>query len=161
MNVALVALKATAVAPVNPDPVSVTAVPAGPLAGVKEVICGAGVGSETVKVEALVPVPAEFVTLMDPVVAPEGTEVEICVSEATINEAADVPLNATLVVPVKLEPVTVTAVPAVPLVGEKELTWGIAGGWDTINAAELAPVPADVVTLMGPVVVPEGTVVLS
>jgi hypothetical protein len=38
---------------------------------------------------------------MGPVVAPLGTLVEICVAETTVN-VAEVPLNFTLVAPVKL-----------------------------------------------------------
>jgi hypothetical protein len=51
----------------------------------------------TVKAVALVAVPPSVVTDIFPVVAPVGTDVEISVSEFTVN-AADVPLNDTLVV---------------------------------------------------------------
>ena len=52
-------------------PVIVTLVPAGPLVGVKLVIVGAL--ALTVKLVALVAVPAGVVTLSGPVVAPAGT----------------------------------------------------------------------------------------
>ena len=67
---AAVPLNLTAVAPVKVRPVIVTTVPAAPLAGVKLVIVGA-----TVKLLALVAVPAGVVTLKGPVVAPGGTVV--------------------------------------------------------------------------------------
>jgi hypothetical protein len=53
-------------------PVIVTEVPSGPLVGIKLVIVGAP-APVTVKVPALVAVPPEVVTLIVPVVAPEGT----------------------------------------------------------------------------------------
>ena len=70
MNIAAVALKVTAVAPVKFVPLIVTLVPTGPLAGAKLVIVGAGM---TVKLVALVAVPPGVVTRTGPVVAPVGT----------------------------------------------------------------------------------------
>jgi len=69
-------------------------------------------------------------------------------------------LKATEVAPVKPVPPRVTAVPTVPLVGEKEVTCGAQAVWDTVNGVELVPVPAEVVTLIGPVEAPAGTVAL-
>src|SRR5206468_3186880 len=63
------------------------------------------------------------------------------------------PFNCTDVAPVKLAPVTVTSVPGAPLVGEKLLMRGA-----TVKALALVAVPPPVVTLMGPVVAPVGTV---
>ena len=77
----------------------------------------------TVKSVELAPVPAEVVTLIGPVVAPLGTVAVICVLEFTVNDAL-VPLNATLVAPVKFEPLIVTCVPTGPLVGLNEETTG-------------------------------------
>jgi hypothetical protein len=71
VNEAEVTLNLTRVAPVKFVPVIVTDVPIGPLVGVKLVIVGAG--AVTVKVPALVAVPPAVVTLIVPVVAPEGT----------------------------------------------------------------------------------------
>ena len=68
--VAFVPLKATAVAPVKCEPFTVTVVPMIPLAGVNELIDGVLI---TLKLPALVPVPAALVTLIVPVVAPVGT----------------------------------------------------------------------------------------
>ena len=67
---ALTPLNRTAVAPLKFVPLIVTAVPTGPLVGVKLPIVGAGM---TVKLAALVAVPPAVVTLTGPVVAPAGT----------------------------------------------------------------------------------------
>src|SRR5438309_1245471 len=99
-ELAEVPLNFTAVAPVKPEPLRVTLVPTAPLVGVKELMLGATV---TVKLVELVAVPPGVVTLIAPVVAPLGTEVVICVSEATV-KVATVPLNVTLLAPVKPEP---------------------------------------------------------
>ena len=62
-----------------------TAVPTGPLAGAKSVIVGgAGGGVVTVKLLVLFAVPPEVVTLIGPVVAPEGTLAWITVAELTV-----------------------------------------------------------------------------
>ena len=67
-------LKATLVAPVKLVPISVTDVPAAPEVGEKFVIVGGDAGGvPTVKLDALVPVPAGAVTAILPVVAPLGT----------------------------------------------------------------------------------------
>lgn len=104
--------------PVKFVPLIVTCVPTGPLLGVNEVIVGTPF--EFTKKLPPIPVPAAFVTEIEPCVAPLGTTVVSCVSDATWN-VAGVPLNATCVVPVKLTPVTVTLVPTDPLVGEKKM----------------------------------------
>ena len=67
---ALVPLKATAVAPVRLVPVITTLVPTGPLVGLKLVIVGEPM---TVKLLALEAVPPGVVTEIVPVVAPAGT----------------------------------------------------------------------------------------
>ena len=71
---ALAPLNFTAVAPVKPDPVTVTPVAAEPLVGVKLEMEGLVV---TVNDDALVPVPPGPVTAIGPVVAPFGTVAEI------------------------------------------------------------------------------------
>jgi len=149
---AAVALNATAVAAVKLVPVSVTTVPTGPFEGLNEVIAGVTI---TVKFVALVPVPAEFVTVIFPVVAPVGTVAVICVSEFTVNATADVALNATAVAAVKLVPVSVTTVPTGPFEGLKE---EISGAFVTVKLVALVPVPAEFVTVIFPVVAPVGTV---
>ena len=72
MKFAAVPLKVTAVAPVKFVPLIVTLVHAGPVVGVKLVIVGA---LRTVKLLALVAVPAGVVTLIGPVVAVGGLTV--------------------------------------------------------------------------------------
>jgi hypothetical protein len=66
-----VPLNVTDEAAVNRVPLIVTAVPTGPLVGVKPVIVGGGF--TTVKLDALVAVPAVLLTLTAPVVAAPGT----------------------------------------------------------------------------------------
>jgi len=133
------------------EPLIVTAVPTGPLAGEKLAIAGA---LTTVKLPALVAVPPEVVTLSGPLVAPAGTVAWIAVAEVTVKVAL-VPLNATAVAPVKLVPLMVTLVPTGPLVGEK---FAIVGALTTVKLLALVAVPPDAVTLNGPLVAPAGTV---
>jgi hypothetical protein len=146
-------LKATSVTPLNLVPVIVTGVPTVPSEGVNPVIVG---GYLTVNDPALWPVPAAVVTLIRPVVAPEGTVALISVDDSTV-KPAEVPLNFTAVAPLKPLPLMVTEVPTGPLVGEKDET---TGGLVTVNDPALWPVPAAVVTLIFPVVAPAGTVAL-
>jgi hypothetical protein len=106
-------------------------------------------------------VPPGVVTLIFPVVAPLGTVALICDPDVTLNDTAAVPLNATRVAPVKLEPLIVTRVPMLPWFGEKELIVGAgAGGAVTVKLAELVAVPPGVVTEIGPLAAPDGTVAL-
>ena len=104
----------TLVAPLKFEPVTVTALPTGPLVGAKLVTAGAG--GRTVNDDALVATPPGVVTVSAPVVALAGTNVVICVAELTVKDAVT-PLNATAVVPVKLLPAIVTVVPTTPLLG--------------------------------------------
>jgi len=144
-------LNSTALAPVKLVPLIVTLVPTGPLAGVKLEMVG---GLMTVKLAALLAVPAEVVTLIGPVVEPVGTVAVIVVAEATVKLAL-APLNSTALAPVKLVPLIVTLVPTGPLAGVKLVT---VGGLMTVKLAALLAVPAEVVTLIGPLVAPSGTV---
>src|SRR5882762_5552727 len=115
VKLALVPLNRTAVAPVKFVPLIVTVVPTGPLLGVKLAIVG---GLITVKLPALLAVPAEVVTLISPLEAPAGTVAVIAVAEFTVKLAL-VPLNSTDVAPVKFVPLMVTLVPTGPLPGVK------------------------------------------
>jgi acetyl-CoA carboxylase alpha subunit len=144
-------LKVTAVAVVNSEPEIVTSVPTGPEVGANEVTTGA---RTTVKLAALVPVPAGFVTATGPVVAPTGTVAVIWRSEST-TKLAGVPLKVTELAVAKLDPEIVTSVPTGPEVGAKEVTTGAS---ITVKLAALVPVPAGFVTATGPVVAPTGTV---
>ena len=141
----------TDVAPVKLVPLIWTAVPTGPLAGLKLVIVG---GLTTVKLLELVAVPPGVVTRSGPVVAPEGTVAWITVAELTVYVALTPP-NVTDVAPVKLVPLIWTAVPTGPLVGAKLVMVG--GLTVTAKLLALFAVPPEVVTLIGPVVAPEGT----
>jgi hypothetical protein len=62
-------------------------------------------------------------------------------------------LNLTAVAPVKFVPLSVTLAPTAPLAGVKLV---IAGA--IVKLLALVAVPADVVTLNGPVVAPAGAV---
>src|SRR5689334_9780228 len=92
---------------------------------------------------------------MGPVVAPAGTVVAIVPESLTVNVAA-LPPNETAVTPVKVVPRIVTPVPTGPKVGAKEV---IAGVIVKRVVVTIAPLPG-VVTVMGPVVAPAGTVVV-
>jgi hypothetical protein len=100
-------------------------------------------------------VPPAVVTERLPLVAPAGTEVLMWLSSVT-PKVALVPLNVTLVAPVKRLPVRVTLVPGEPLVGEKLVIVG--AGTVTVKLAADAAVPLEVVTEILPVVAPLGTV---
>jgi hypothetical protein len=70
-------------------------------------------------------------------------------------KVAEVPLNFTAVAPVKFVPVIVTLMPTAPLVGKKLVIVGVKL---TVKLVALVAVPAEVVTAIGPVVAPAGTV---
>src|ERR1700691_2723604 len=76
----------------------------------------AGRYSSTLKGTLLESVPLGVTTLTLPVVAPAGTVVVISDLETTVNVAA-VPLNVTLVAPVRSVPRILTAAPTLPEVG--------------------------------------------
>src|SRR5256885_3254602 len=97
----------------------------------------------TVKLLALLAVPAEVVTLIGPVVAPAGTAAVMVVAEPTV-KVAFVPLNSTAVAPVKLVPLMVTLVPTGPLVGVKLETVGgvVLLNTVTVTGAEVVRLPA-------------------
>jgi hypothetical protein len=155
--VALVFLNFTSVAPVKFVPVMTTDVPTGPEVGTNDVIVGAAGAPVTVKSWLLVAVPLGVVTLIRPVVALFGTVAVIWVPEAfEENVVAFVRLNLTAVVPTKFEPLIVTDVPTVPLVGEKFVMVG-AHEDPTMKSSVLSSDPSGVVTLTFPVVAPAGT----
>jgi hypothetical protein len=72
-NDAVVPLNVTAMAPVKPEPLIVTVVPALPLPGENEVIDGAWVELVIEKLLELAAVPPDVVTLIFPLEAPLGT----------------------------------------------------------------------------------------
>ena len=73
-------------------------------------------------------------------------------SETTV-KVADMLPNLTAVAPVKLVPVMVTAVPRMPLLGEKEVITGTS-----VKICTLVTLPVELVTEIGPFVAPLGTV---
>ena len=119
-KLALTPLNFTAVVPVKFVPVMVTETHPAPLVGAKLVIPGTKV---TVKLDALEPVPDEFVTRIGPDTAPGGTVAEMTVSEFIVNTAPTV-LNCSPVAFENLEPRTVKGVPSGPFVGVKLDTVG-------------------------------------
>ena len=149
MLVEAVPLNATDETPPNPEPLIVTCVATGPLVGEKELTTTAGAMVN----EALVAVPPGVVTLTVPVVVPVGTVVLIWVSEITLKVAVLLLKNLTDVVPVKLVPLIVTGRPMEPLAGESEVIAGLS-----VNVLALVAVPPELVTVILPVVAPEGTV---
>jgi hypothetical protein len=148
-----VPLNRTLVAPVKWSPLTVTVAPIAPLEGEKLLMVGALL-ELTVKFAVLVAVPDVVVSWIFPVVAPEGTVAVTCASDWKMN-VAEVPLNLTLLTPVKPLPVMMTAVPGAPVDGENPLITGFTG---TTKSVALVPVPPDAITTIFPVVAPDGTV---
>jgi hypothetical protein len=143
-----VPLNWTAVAPLKFAPVMTTEAPKLPPAGLKAVMAG----DVTLKWLALVEVPPGDVTAIGPVVVPAGTVAVTWVSESTAKLVALTPLKVTAVAPVKLLPVIVTVVPTGPATGENGVT---------VKSVVLVKVPPGVVTAIGPVAAPEGTVAVT
>jgi hypothetical protein len=110
----------------------------------------------TVKFVELVAVPLGVVTEIGPVVAPVGTVALIRVAFCT-EKVAETPLKRTAVAPVKFVPLILTEVPTGPLVGLNDVIVG-APVAVTVKFVELVAVPVGVVTRIGPVVAPVGTV---
>src|SRR2546422_873059 len=101
----------------------------------------------------LFPMPfLSVVILPGRVAAPAGTEVVICVSEFTVKLAAVEP-NVTPVATVKPDPVSVTVEPTGAAVGENAEITTV-----TLKFVELLPVPFPLVTEIGAVSAPTGTV---
>jgi hypothetical protein len=155
VKIAFLPSNITTVAPVKFVPSIVTTVPLGPLTGLKPVIVGGGI---TVNGVLLVAVPLGVVTAMGPVAAPSGTIAVIFLLLLLTVNCAATPPNVTLVAPLKLGPLIVTAVPTPPLCGEKLVMVGGAGGNRTVKFVVLVAVPPGVATAIGPVVAPDGTV---
>jgi hypothetical protein len=103
--------KTTLVVPVNVVPLIVTAVPTGPLVGLKLLMLGTTANGPIVAEP-----PAVVTAMLKPVFAAAGTVAVTCVSETTLNVAA-LPPMVTAEVCVRLIPVRVTVLPTIPLVG--------------------------------------------
>ena len=135
----------------------VTDVPIVPDSGLNDVTDGRTV---TANGEALTAVPPGVAMEIGPLVAVAGTLAVICVSDSTVYEAGT-SLNVTAEAPVKADPVIVTMVPIGPDAGTNdEIDGGGTGGGDcvTTKLASLVDDPPGVVTEIGPVVAPTGTV---
>jgi hypothetical protein len=147
-NVAVTLLKVTPVVvkfapltvPLKFVPVIVTDVPAGPKAGVNEVIVGAGAVT-TVKLVALVRCPAAVYTWIGPVVAPVGTTAVTEVALVVVGVTRLEVLKRTPVGAVTKAPVMVTVEPTKPVAGEKAGTPGHAasGPVEYVNAGVEGP----------------------
>ena len=101
--------------------------------------------------------------VMGPEVACAGTVVVRLVALDELTCAQDW-LNSTLsfeAVGWNPEPVTLTTVPAAPIVGEKPVIDGAPTPVCTINGEVLVTVFEPIVTVMGPLVAPLGTVTMS
>jgi hypothetical protein len=145
-----VPLKPTALTEPKPVPSTATSVPIGPVSGENELRVGGGI---TLKLEALVTLPAGFATVSGPDVAPTGTIARSAVSLSTV-KAATAPLKPRLVAKAKLVPRTSTSPPTGPLAGAKP---AIVGGPITKKLDADEEVPASFVTLIGPEAAPAGT----
>ncbi len=107
----------------------------------------------TVKLLALVALPSSVVTVIGPEVAPAGTVV-VTVPELLTVKVAAVPLNEMAVAPVKSVPLIVTTAPAALKIGAKEVMAGVTVKRVVVTSGP----PPGVVTVIGPVVAPAGTV---
>jgi hypothetical protein len=146
----------TDVTPLKRVPLSMTVVPIGPNVGLNVEINGAP-GPSTVKLPALSVVPPGVWTATCPVVAPAGTMAVICVPAPFTVNPAETPLNRTANVPVNLEPLMLTLWPTPPLVGLSPVM--IGAPIVTVKLALLCAAPFGVMTVMGPLTAPLGTVV--
>jgi hypothetical protein len=109
----------------------------------------------------LTALPRTVATLIGPELVNPGTAVfrVVTLADAT---GAYVELNLRMLLAgtvSKLVPVTVTGVPALPMFGVKPVIVGAPVEELTVNAALLVAEPFGVVTPIGPVVAPAGTVV--
>ena len=145
-------MKVTELMAVKLLPSIVTVVPGPPKFGVKEAIVGTRVTTKSVDD---VPVPFPVVTVIRPVVTPEGTLVVICELEVTVNGALT-PLNLTVIVPENPDPVRTTVVPTGPLAGVNDEMTG--GPGNTVKFVVLVAEPFGVKTEILPVVAFVGTV---
>jgi hypothetical protein len=137
-------------------PVIVIVVPTPAAVGLKLLMVGEG---NTVKLAALVTVTPLTVTVITPDIAPAGTVVVKLLTEEAVTTAVLLLLNFTtwsVGVVLKLLPDIVMVAPTAPLAG---LNPEMAGVGKTMKLDALVIVTPAVVTEMGPVVAPTGTVV--
>ena len=109
------------------------------------------------KLLLVVKLPLAVVTSMGPVVAPVGTVALIWVVEVIV-ALADLPPISTVVGLKKFPPLMTTVEPMAPAVGEKLV---MVGTLLALNMLVLTADPASVVTVIGPLPAPAGTVALT
>jgi hypothetical protein len=137
-------------------PVIVMVAPIAPLVGLNPDMDGVG---KTVKLDELVTVTPLVLTEIVPLVAPAGTVVVILTGVEAVT-IAKIPLNLTTLlagVVLKFIPEMVTVAPIAPLSGLKPEMVGVGR---TVKLDELEMVTPLVVTVIGPVPAPTGTVVV-
>lgn len=128
VGVAAVPFTVRAVTPVKLVPVSVTVAPGSALVGATLVMVGATTGVVViVNGSAVETGPLGVPTTIRPLGTPLGTTNVRLVSLSTVYDTLTLP-SCTAVAPVKRVPVTVTVVPAMPLVGVKLVIVGRATG---------------------------------
>jgi hypothetical protein len=135
-------------------PVIVTVAPTVPLPGEKLLIV-VGPAEVALKLLLLQAVSLGVFTLIQPLSAPPGTVAVICVSDTTV-KLAGTRKKVTVVAPLRFVPVIVTAVPIVPPAGVNELMCGV-----TVKLAADAAEPKELVSVIGPLVAPLGTLALN
>lgn len=116
VKLAALPLKLTAVAPLNPLPLSVTTLPTAPAPGVKPASVGVGM---TVKLCGLASAAPGTVTVISPLEAPAGTTATRVVSLTTLN-VAGVPSKATALASPRPPPESVTRAPTAAEAGQNE-----------------------------------------
>ena len=125
-----------------------------PIVGEKSVIMGP---VPVRKLLLVVKLPLAVLTSMGPVVAPVGTVAMISVVEVTV-PLADTPPILTVVELKKFPPLMVTLEPMAPAVGEKLV---MVGALLAVKLLVLTADPANVVTVIGPLPAPVGTMALT
>ncbi len=159
--VAAVPPNLTADAPDKFVPVITTDDPTTPDVGANDDTVGNGGGAVTVNTVAFVDWPPGVVTTIGPLTAPTGTVAVTCVDEPTVKLVAAVPPNLTADAPDKFVPVITTDDPTTPDVGANDDTVGNGGGAVTVNTVAFVDWPPGVVTTIGPLTAPTGTVAVT
>src|SRR5208282_3859299 len=149
--VVVLPLKVTLVADARFRPSIVTGVLVVPIVGLKSVTMGPMPVKNSL---VLVTEPSAVVTLISPLVAPEGTVAFNCEVE-TIEATAVAPLNLTVTGVKKFPPLMTTAAPMAAAAGENPV---MVGALEVIKLLVLTLVPALVMTVIGPLAAPAGTV---